>query len=345
MLALGLDDALWLQPPLGYVEAYNADLVPGVESRVTLTPAAGGSDYPLLTKEYETPDGLLRQIVTMTDDWPYGKDIFVFSDFNVSRSKEYLIKEQSDARRLRWLLGTPDPAHLQCFHDDAGRLVHEAQHLGVALEGGWSALGDAAVWLCGMENVLVNQLQDPDIIEAVLDTVLEWELKRIDLLLAAGIDIHVHMAWYEGSDFWTPTSFRRFIKPRLKQMIDRVHQGGVLFRYIITKGWLPIVEDLLEIGIDCLSGLDPIQDAIDPVKAKQLMDQKICVMGGVNSAIMFSQWSDDEITEAVKNAIQIFSPGSGFILYPVDQIFTDTPWSKVEVLINAWKNFGFKESI
>jgi hypothetical protein len=69
-LALGLDDTLLLQPPLGYVEEYIAERVPGVVSRTMLTPAGQGEKYPLLRKIYDTPDGPLQTTIKVTEDWP-----------------------------------------------------------------------------------------------------------------------------------------------------------------------------------------------------------------------------------------------------------------------------------
>ena len=339
VLNLGLDDTLWLQPPLGYVEAYNADMVPGVKSITNIAPAGMDEIYPVITKTYNTPEGPLTQVVRKTEDWPYGDDIYLFSDFNVSRSKEYAIKNYSDIARLRFLLNAPDKGQMDRFREEAKYLRREAGRLGVALEGGWSALGDAVVWLCGMESTLAAQMEEPEFVEDILDVICDWEIKRNEMLMDEGVDIIVHMAWYEGLDFWTPGNYRRMLKPRLKRIIDRVHERGLKFRYIITKGWKPLMDDFVEMGIDCISGVDPVQDKIVLPEVKERIGNKICLMGGINSSVMLTQWEDEKIEYAVRDAIEIMSPGGGFILYPVDQIFTDTPWSKVRVLIEAWKKY------
>ena len=337
VLEMGFDDGLWLEPPLGYVEAYDTAKVPGVKSNVGSIPPSVEDSYPLLVKEYETPEGTLRQIVRKTDDWPYGDDVYLFSDFNVSRSKEYIVKSESDLQKLKYLLNSPDAGQMEEYRKHAKYLRQEAERLGVVLEGGWTALGDAAIWLYGMENTIVAQKEDPELLEKLMDVLVEWELKRVDHLLDEGVDVIVHMAWYEGTDFWTPASYRKIIKPRLARIVGRVHQRGRKFRYIITKGWKPLAEDFVEIGIDCISGVDPVQDNIDLKEVKDRIGDKICLMGGVNSAVMLNQHTKSEIIDAVHKAFEILAPGGGFILYPVDQIFTDTPWSSVQVLVDAWR--------
>jgi hypothetical protein len=338
LLRLGVDDTLLLQPPLGYTEDYIADQSQGVLG-VTLEriepQTAGG--YALLKKTYHTPAGDLSQVVRLSEDWPHGNDIMLFSDFNIARYVEPLIKSRDDIPRLRHLLAAPTAEQMAEFRTRSQRLHHDAQRLGVALDGGWCALGDAAVWLCGMGNVLYWQMDQPELLEAVLDVLLEWELQRVDLLLEAGIDMLVHMAWYEGNDFWTPKNFRRLLRPRLQQLIERAHARRVPFRYIITKGWKLLRKDLLDMGVDCIMGVDPVQDRLALDEVKHELGEKLCLMGGMNAAITLSLWSEDEIRRAVDEAMQTLAPGGGFILFPVDNVFCELPWEKTEIVIDQWK--------
>ena len=157
------------------------------------------------------------------------------------------------------------------------------------------------------------------------------------IVLGEGVDVMVHMAWYEGTIFWTPKNFRRYIKPRLKQLVDLAHSKSALFRYIITKDWKAIRDDLLDLGIDCLTGVDPVQDDLDLKETKQYMGRRMCLMGGMNSAVTLSQWEDDRIRAAIDKAFEILAPGNGFILYPVDNIICELPWEKTELILDQYQ--------
>jgi uroporphyrinogen decarboxylase len=337
LLKIGVDDTLLLEPPLGYTEEYHADLAQGITTTITQLPPAEQGDKPRLQKVYETPDGPLTITVKTSKDWIHGNDIMLFSDFNLPRQTEAIIKDIDDVKRLRHLLAKPTPEQIEEFHLRSKTIHCEAKRLGVAIDGGWSALGDSAVWLCGINNIYRWQMREPDLLEALFDVLLEWEMMRTELVLQEGIDVMVHMAWYEGTVFWTPKNFRRFIKPRLAQLVDKCHSAGVPFRYIITKDWTPMQDDLLDLGIDCISGIDPVQDKIDLKEVKQQIGDKVCLMGGVNAAVMLTQWGDDQIRNAIDQAMEILSPGNGFILFPVDNIFCELPWEKVELLIDQYK--------
>ena len=339
VLGLGLDDTLLLQPPLNKTEHYDANCVPGIQSHVHRMDAPG-EPYPILVKEWVTPAGTLRQVVRQTDDWPYGDDVRLFSDHNISRSKEMPVKGSADLASLRQLLCEPTAEMIREFREEAARLRRDAERLGVVLEGGWTALGDAALWLLGTEPLLLMQMDQPDFLEELLETVCVWELRRMTLLLDAGVEVIVHSAWYECTDFWSPKNYRKLLKPRLRRMVDLAHQAGALFSYIITTSWQPLIDDLLELGIDSLLGVDPIQGKANLPALKRRLGGRICLWGGLNGALTLGHGSPDDVRQATEQAIRTLGPGGGFVLYPVDQVVRETPWSNVEAMIDAWQRSG-----
>ena len=129
------------------------------------------------------------------------------------------------------------------------------------------------------------------------------------------------------------------LRPRLQQIIDRVHSRGVPFRYIITKGWKPLRRDLVEMGVDCVTGVDPVQDHVDLQEVKREIGEQVCLMGGINAAVMLTQYSEAEIRQAVDHAMEALSPGGGFILFPVDNVFCELPWERVALIIDQWKQY------
>ena len=339
VLSLGLDDTLLLQPPLNKTEHYDANRVSGVTTRVRRAQVEG-ERYPLLIKEYETPAGQLRQEVRQTEDWPYGEDVRLFSDHNVSRSKEFPVKGPEDLPQLHHLLGEPTADQIGEFRQTAAQLRRESQRLGVVLEGGWTALGDAALWLLGTEALLWLQMDQPEFLEELLELVCRWELRRMELLLDAGVEVIVHSAWYESTDFWTPANYRRLLKPRLRRMVHMAHQAGALFSYIITTSWQALVDDLVELGIDSLLGVDPVQGKADLKEAKRRLGASVCLWGGVNGAITLGHDTPEAVRRATEEAISTLGPGGGFVLYPVDQLIKETPWANVQAMIECWREKG-----
>ena len=339
VLALGLDDTLLLEPPLNKSEHYDVNQVPHLDISVHRE-ADEESPYPLLIKDYDTSDGRIRQVVRRTEDWPYGHDVRLFSDFNVSRSVEFPVKGPEDLPRLRHLLTAHTPEQIATFRERATALRRESQRLDVVLEGGWTVLGDAALWLLGTERLLLSQMDQPAFVEELLEIVCQWEMARISLLLNAGVDVIVHSAWYESTDFWTPTNYHQMLKPRLKRMIDLVHDAGAHFSYICTTSWQPLTDDLIDLQIDSLMGVDPVQGRADLAKTRRDLGEYMCLWGGLNGALTLGEGSTEEICQATQAAIRTLGPDGGFVLYPVDQLVAGTPWKNVRAMIDCWREVG-----
>jgi hypothetical protein len=340
---LGLDDAVQFEPP--------RMLSPEVTARVRRQDDPGGR-YPILSKEYYTPKGVLSQIVRKTDDWPHGDEIPIFTDFLVprSRSEKYLVQTIEDVEALDALFTEPSEKLLRQAHEHAdkarsfgeknGILIESGtDYLGVWLDGSGLFLGDALGWLCGLENAIKFAYGKPELLHKLLDTILEWNLRHIRLVSElGGSDIIVHRAWYET--FWSPRLFRTFFAPRIRKEIESVHRIGSKYCYVMTSGVMPLLESLAETDIDILYGIDPVQGGADLRQIKQRVGNRICLWGGMNSAVTLGSGRRSDVENAVTNAIETLAPGGGFVLAPVDQLFVDTRWENVLIMIEAWQRLA-----
>ena len=340
MLSLGVDDTVRLEPPLGWAEEYIVEGVRDLKAEVrNLGFAHGGSK--VLEKTYHTPEGDLRTEVQTTDDWPHGDNIPLFSDFNVPRAREFLVKGIEDVSKLKHLLGEPKGEEYRQFKEEAAELRKAAKKLGVVFEGGRTTLGDSLVWLLGIEKMIYGSFDEPDFISELLDTIYEWEKKRLEIIIDQGVELVFHAAWYEIADFWTPELYRSIIKPPLRQLVQIAKEAGVKFAYIITKSYETLAEDFLDLEFDCLYGADPIQGQVNLSFLKEKFKGKICLWGGMNSAVTLGRGTKEEIEAAVEQAIRVLAPGGGFILFPVDTILPEAnPWEKTKVLLDKWKEIG-----
>ncbi len=115
------------------------------------------------------------------------------------------------------------------------------------------------MWLCGMKEAVLLAMDRPEVIEELLRIISEWNLKRMEIYLDEGVDLLIKRAWYEGTELWSPALYRKFMVPVLKKEIELTHQAGAKFGYIMTSGIMPLLDDSLELGVDVLIGVDPVQ--------------------------------------------------------------------------------------
>jgi hypothetical protein len=88
-----------------------------------------------------------------------------------------------------------------------------------------------------------------------------------------------------------------------------VHQAGARFSYIMTKGIMPLLEDFVDIGIDTLWGVDPVQGEADLPRLAQELQGRICIWGGMNAVMMLGEGTPEDAEKAVDEAMQILGRG------------------------------------
>ena len=199
---------------------------------------------------------------------------------------------------------------------------------------------DAACWLCGIENLIFASIYDPGFVQELAQLIARWNQARMQVFLDAGVDLYIRRGWYESADFWPPDLYRQFVLPSLQKEVQMAHQAGAKFGYIMTTSTIPLLDILLESGIDALIGIDPVQGRdTDLQEMKRRLNGKICLWGGVNGFVTVEMGSREEIEDAVETAISALSPGGGFILSPVDNIrdTSEDAWKNVQIMIEAWK--------
>ena len=331
-LAFGLDDTVGLHPPSRHH--------PDVTTRTRRT-APPDERYPLLHKEYKTPQGAMSQTARQTNDWPHGDDVPVTSDHNIPRSRKFLVEDEADLEKLPYLFFPPDRGQLDDFREqgDATRLF--AEECGVMVEGHCGGFGDYAAWFMGLENLMMAMYDRPAFVHRLLDTILEWEMRDLDVLLDCGVaDMVVHRGWYECSDFWSPRFYREFIAPRLARKIQAAHDAGVRFGYIMSTGIMPLLDVFRELDFDVLIHVDPVQGGVDLAALRDAIGDRICVWGGMNGPVTLTQGSRDDIRDAVTHAVSTLAPGGGLILEPADCLTEDIPAENILTLIERWREIA-----
>jgi uroporphyrinogen-III decarboxylase len=299
-----------------------------------------GGELPVLHREYRTPAGTLDTAVTKTDDWVQGDRVPLFDDYVVPRARKRLITGPDDLDALQYLLTDPSDADLADLRASAAQVKPFAQENGVLVKAGRGSVVDTACWLAGMTELVLLAIDQPGFVRDLFGLIERWNRKRMEALLDAGVDLFIRRAWYEGTDLWSPSLYRQFILPSVRRDADLVHQAGAKFGYILTSGQTPLLDMLIESGIDVLIGLDPVQGKGTDFRAiKRAVGDRICLWGGVNGFVTMETGSPDQVRAEVRTALDALAPGGGFILSPVDNVTTNTDrtWANIHTMIDEWR--------
>jgi uroporphyrinogen decarboxylase len=199
---------------------------------------------------------------------------------------------------------------------------------------------DMANWLCGMENLMILMMEQPEFVYGLLEMIYVWNKNRMEVVLSAPVDLYIRRAWYEGCDFVTPRFYQSVILPLLKAEVELAHEHGAKFGYICSSGTKPMLDFYTEAGIDVLIGIDPIEGThTDMPMIKEKLSKRVCLWGGVSGAVTVERGTEAEVRSAVRHAVKTLGPDN-FILSPVDNITVDDPltWHNIDIFIDEWRN-------
>jgi len=344
-IELGLDPYAMIppRPPVVVNDNYNlhgmsVNIHPSVEVKEWMEKREGEL-FPIMIKEYHTPAGLLRAEVKQTEDWRWGNHVPLFDDYISPRAVKYLINEPKDMDALRYLLVQPSDEEIDAVRKDSEPVIQFARENNLPVLAGWGVGADMIGWIYGLENMVYAIFDQPDLIKGMLNLISEWNQSRMRVLMEIGVDIYIKRAWYETCNFWSPKTFQEFLLPILKEEVALAHQYGVKFGYIATDKVQPLFPYLADSGIDVLIGLDP--HTYDLAEAKKAFNGKVCLWGGVNGHLTVEMGTEEQTRAEVRSAMQVLSPGGGFILSPVDNVreFNSHSSRNVKALIDEWKKY------
>lgn len=307
----------------------------------------------LITKEYHTPAGVLRQVVRETDDWcsarhglwqptiwgvgkrdHYGIDLF--DDYNVSRRLEPWVKGSEDLEKLRYIIRPIEGHLLDEWRMDAQRAMEFAQKHDLLTLARRTIVGDAFQWFCDIPWFMVQLYDAPGFVEQFLDIFQDWSLKLVELVLDVGVDVVQYRGWYESPTFWGSKGWKRYIVPCIEQQTKLVHNAGKLHTYLNPEGQGVYTEVLTGMSVDVLQGIDPrMLHRGDMRDLFNELGEEKAFWGGVNAEVTLESRDRDQIDEAVKHAIEILGANGGLILSAF--LFVEVPQESVMYMIDAWK--------
>jgi hypothetical protein len=343
MLDLGLDACVQIPPrePRLMNDYYNlhglpVNYHPAVRIEESVETRAD-QRYPILVKKYHTPAGTLYTEVRQTEDWRHGNHVPFLDDYLSSRSIKFPVEGIEDLDKLLFLLVKPTSEEVATFSSVSRATSEFARQKDLLLTGGWGVGADMFGWLYGLQNMLYAIYDQPEFIQSILDLIAAWNRSRMEVILAAGVDLYIKRAWYENCDFWTPVKFQQYLAPILTAEADLAHQYDARFGYLITANCMPLLEQIAQCGVDVIIGVDPLTYNLE--QTKQTLGSRVCLWGGVNGHLTVERGSPEEVRQEVRKAMELLAPTGGFILSPVDNIrdLTSQARQNVLALIEEWR--------
>lgn len=242
-----------------------------------------------------------------------------------------------DLDRHRW----PDPDWFD-FSDLAARL-EPWRDFAVMASG--PSVFQHATFLRRIDNLLVDMAVEPEMAHHLMDRFTDFYLEYYDRMLTAAagrIDL-LRTADDLGTQqglFMSPEMFRVFVKPRLKKLADLAHAHGVKFLFHSCGAIVPLIDDLVGIGVDILDPLQAAAAGMDPQVLKDRFGSRLCLHGGICTQFLLPRGSPDEVRAEVRRRIGILGRGGGYILSPCHVLQADVPTANILAMVEACLDAG-----
>lgn len=237
----------------------------------------------------------------------------------------------------------PDPAWMDVSHIRDEALAYNGQY--AILGGDWSPFWHDAIDLLTFENLCYKMHDNPEMIDALMTHLVDYYVgvsARIFDVAADVIDI-----FFIGNDFGSQIgplvgekTFRRFLLPPLKRLVDLGHDYGLNVLMHCCGGFAPLIPAMLEIGLDGLQALQPTCRGMDPSDLKSQYGGQVLLMGSVNTQLLI-EGTPDQAREETRRVLEIMKPRGGYICSPShDYLLPETPVENVIAVYDALRQYG-----
>ncbi len=185
---------------------------------------------------------------------------------------------------------------------------------------------EAAWYLRGLEQFLMDMALQPDYAGALMDMVMQFPLGASQKYIESGAD----MVWF-GDDISMQTGmmisvdmWRKYLKPRYATLFSQAKKinPNIKIAYHSCGNCRDIIDDMIEIGLDVLNPIQPM--AIDPMMVKKRYGKRLVLFGGMCVQKTMPFGTVQQIKSQVRRLKNECGQGGGYILAPAHHIQADT---------------------
>ena len=227
----------------------------------------------------------------------------------------------------------PDPEN-PARYEGVQELIDSNRGQFVVVNHGFS-LFERAWALAGMENILMAMVANPRFVHDLLDQLLAYNLKLIEGYCSYDIN-----AMMFGDDWGQQTGlimgpklWREFIKPRVRQMYQRVKAKGKYVMIHSCGNIEDIFPDLNECGLDVFNPLQP--EVMDVFAIKKTFGKDLVFYGGISVQQTLPYGTRVEVKDTVNRLVNEIGAGGGYIAAPSHSIPVDAKAENIAVMIET----------
>jgi uroporphyrinogen decarboxylase len=227
----------------------------------------------------------------------------------------------------------PDPLDPVRYQDLPAFIEKNPQRFRVISYG--FTLFERAWVLRGMPELMVDMLEAPEWVDELFDALLAFNVHVVRELLT--YDVHGILFgddWGQQQGLlFSPRLWRRFIKPRLAQLIALVKEAGRAAMVHSCGKVQSLFPDLIEIGLDVFNPFQP--DVMDVYEMKREYGDRLAFYGGMSVQRILPHGTPQEVHAEAVRLMREIGRGGGFIIGPSHHMPGDIPVENMVAFVEA----------
>jgi hypothetical protein len=191
-----------------------------------------------------------------------------------------------------------------------------------------------------IERLLVGMIDQPALIHRIIEVEAGASYQVAAQLLDAGCDGIIELDDVAGNDgpFMSPRMFREFIFPHLKAFCDLAHSRGKYFVKHTDGNMWPLLDMLVEAGVDGWHGIQPSIGMTLP-RLQERYGGRFCFFGGVDLDTLI-RGTPEAIEREVQTAVESAPPQGGLVLTSSNTLMVGVPFENYLTMREAARRYG-----
>lgn len=196
-------------------------------------------------------------------------------------------------------------------------------------------LWERATFMRGMEALLLDVALNRRFVEALLAGLTDYIIETVNVLAHTATFECIAVSDDYGSQrgmLISPDDWRALVKPCLRRIYGQAKDHGLAVFHHSCGNILPIVPDMVDLGLDILHPIQP--EAMDIARLKREHGHHLTFCGGVSTQDLLVSATPEQIRAEVQRLKREMGAGGGYILEPGITLQADVPASNLYALID-----------
>ena len=195
-------------------------------------------------------------------------------------------------------------------------------------------------FVIGMNDFMMMVYEQRDLVEEMLEDSTIHFVKLAQAAVDAGVDFLFpadDIAFKTGL-FIPPKIMREMWVPRMARIFEPALNAGIPVMFHSDGKLDDIVEDLIDIGLNCLNPLDPY--GIDYADYKARFGGRLCLSGNMDIEFPLSKGTPSDVEADVKAHMETLKPGYGYVATCSHSLVNYIPHENIIAYYNSIHKYG-----